>query len=81
MKLCSRCALPEVFPGISFGTDDVCNYCSYFTATEKRRNLRRESLNAEFHKLIKEAKSKESEFDCIVCFSGGNEYRGSVLES
>lgn len=27
VKLCSRCVLPETFPGISFDAQGVCNFC------------------------------------------------------
>ena len=27
LKRCCKCVLPETFPGISFNTEGVCNYC------------------------------------------------------
>ena len=27
MSICSRCVLPDTFPGISFDDQGVCNYC------------------------------------------------------
>lgn len=27
LKRCTRCILPETFPGIEFDEDGVCNYC------------------------------------------------------
>ena len=27
MKLCTRCVLPETFPGIKFDEHGVCNHC------------------------------------------------------
>jgi len=27
MRRCTRCILPETFPGIEFDEDGVCNYC------------------------------------------------------
>jgi hypothetical protein len=27
LKRCTKCILPETFPGIEFDENDVCNYC------------------------------------------------------
>ena len=30
MKRCTRCILPETFPGIRFDEKGVCNYCTSY---------------------------------------------------
>ncbi len=40
MQVCTKCVLPETFPGIHFDDDGVCNHCKQFesfTATDEQR--------------------------------------------
>ncbi|GAF95903.1 unnamed protein product, partial [marine sediment metagenome] len=40
MQICTRCILPETFPGITFNEAGVCNHCQRFEtffATEKQK--------------------------------------------
>ena len=35
MKRCTRCVLPETFPGIQFDDEGVCQYCRHSPPTER----------------------------------------------
>lgn len=69
MKYCARCVLSEKFPGISFDSDGVCNYCSggLIADDDKKSEYLRE-----FEKLLEEKKDKSS-YDVIMAYSGGKD--------
>ncbi len=71
MKICSKCVLPETFPGISFNGEGVCNYCLSFGGME---GINREKVKyrQKFEDLIARC-SKGSGYECLVCFSGGKD--------
>lgn len=73
MKRCSKCALPETYPGIDFDAKGICNYCNYLKASKDMRESLRESLKQEFISLIEKAKKASGRYDCIVCYSGGKD--------
>ncbi len=54
MKTCSKCVLPETFPGISFDDQAVCNYCRHTPLpdeAEKKAYIRK------FEQLLDEIQS------------------------
>jgi hypothetical protein len=66
MNRCNRCILPETFPGISFDSDGVCNYChSYSPMTV--------SGETKFQEVLSQYRDKGEKYDCIVAFSGGRD--------
>lgn len=73
MDRCSRCALPEAFPGIEFHEDGICNYCIYHNLFSQRLKVFKERLREEFEKVVAEAKQKENGYHCILCYSGGKD--------
>lgn len=69
MNCCTRCVLPETFPGIHFDENGVCNYCRNTpvpTQEEKREHLKR------FEELI-EQKRTAGGFDVLLAYSGGKD--------
>lgn len=66
MRRCTRCLLPETFPGISFDEAGVCSVCRSYKKIEYKRQ---EKLLQE----IKENVSDNSRFDCIIPLSGGRD--------
>jgi glucosamine--fructose-6-phosphate aminotransferase (isomerizing) len=66
MKRCTRCILPETFPGITFDEEGVCNYCRDYT---KVSVLGEEELKRELSKY----KGKGEDYDCLVPISGGRD--------
>ena len=69
MKTCSRCVLPETFPGISFDDQAVCNYCRHTPlpdAAEKKAYIRK------FEQLLDEKRGTHV-FDVLLAYSGGKD--------
>jgi tRNA(Ile)-lysidine synthase TilS/MesJ len=73
MKRCPRCALPEVFPGIEFHEDGICNYCIYYDIFEERLRVFKKKLREEFENVVAEAKQRRDGYHCILCYSGGKD--------
>ncbi len=73
IKRCSRCALPETFPGVKFDESGVCNYCIYHEINKEREMKSKEALKKEFISIIKQTKKRRNKYDCIVAFSGGKD--------
>ena len=69
MKYCTSCVLSEKFPGISFDSDGVCNYCTGGLVADDDKKT--EYLR-EFEKLLAEKKGKSS-YDLIMAYSGGKD--------
>jgi hypothetical protein len=69
MKFCTRCVLPETFPGISFDSDGVCSYCSSGPTYDE------EAKNAALAKFVGMVEQKRSvgPFDVILAYSGGKD--------
>ena len=66
LQRCTRCLLPETFPGISFDEEGVCSVCKSYRKIEYKGE----------EKLVQEIKgnvSKDSRFDCIIPLSGGRD--------
>ncbi|MGM0484204.1 MAG: 7-cyano-7-deazaguanine synthase [Candidatus Krumholzibacteriota bacterium] len=71
MKRCSRCVLPETFPGIEFNGRGVCNYCRRSKSSE-RLSKTMKKYREKFEKLISENKTRGG-YDAIMAFSGGKD--------
>jgi hypothetical protein len=65
---CSRCVLPETYPGIVYDNQGVCNHCH---TRRKKRPKGREALEA----VVEEYRNKDpqAKYDCIVALSGGRD--------
>ena len=68
MRRCTKCILPETFPGIEFGEDGVCNQCLSSDHHEKDRALGRDKLIERIRSL-----PRGERFDCVVPLSGGKD--------
>jgi glucosamine--fructose-6-phosphate aminotransferase (isomerizing) len=66
MRRCTRCILPETFPGIEFDENGVCNYCTSY----KPVNVFGEE---EFKRVLSSYRNKGKKYDCIVPVSGGRD--------
>lgn len=63
---CSICVLPDNYPGISYDTDNVCNFCKSAT---KEVYLGAAALEKE----LKTVRNGPGQFDCVVPVSGGKD--------
>lgn len=62
MNRCSRCALPDTFPGIEIYTD-------MYDLFAERLRVFRSQLKEEFNKIVDKARQQEG-YHCILCYSG-----------
>ena len=65
MKKCSKCVLPDSYPGIEFDAAGVCNQCSSF---KLQQTWGREKLD----QAVAKHRSK-GKYDCILALSGGRD--------
>lgn len=66
LRRCTRCLLPETFPGISFDKDGVCSVCKEY----KKKELKGEEA---LRKVLEKNKTAGNAYDCIVPLSGGRD--------
>lgn len=71
MKMCTRCILPESFPGISFNEKGTCNFCQEFRGIEHLKEKKKE-YRERFAQLVEELRGKAA-YDALVCYSGGKD--------
>jgi len=71
MKRCSRCVLPETFPGIDFDEKGVCNYCRR-SKSAGRLTETMDKYRGRFEKLLSE-KNRKGGYDGIMAYSGGKD--------
>lgn len=71
MKLCTRCILPETFPGITFDEQGICHHCLRFrsAATTEASRVRYEQ---KFQGLLG-IKNRQSAYDVLLAYSGGKD--------
>lgn len=66
LKRCTKCVLPETFPGISFDREGVCNYCRDYEPIKVVGELA-------LIEFLSKYKGKGRDYDCIVPISGGRD--------
>lgn len=66
LRRCSKCLLPETFPGIQFDQKGVCSICRSY---KKKEFLGDKKL---LNKIYKNRKN-DSNYDCIIPISGGRD--------
>jgi hypothetical protein len=71
MKRCTRCVLPETFPGIRFDDQGVCQYCQRIPTPEQQA-ARRARLRERFDDLADRVRSQPG-YHCLMSWSGGKD--------
>ncbi len=66
MKKCTKCLLPENYPGIELDEDLICHYC----LTHKKAEYKGKD---KLEKLFESFRNSDSKYDCIVGISGGRD--------
>ncbi len=81
MKRCTRCVLPESFPGIQFDENGVCNFCRAYKGRE-HLDKSRAKYRKRFDDLLATHRRKGG-YDAIMAYSGGKDstYTMAVLKS
>lgn len=77
MKICTRCILPDTFPGTNFDGDGVCNHCRGFSGIEVLQEQKRE-YEEKFLAIVDQHR-KASSYDCIMAYSGGKDSTYTML--
>ena len=65
-RRCTRCILPETFPGIEFNESGVCNYCLNYEPVKVYGEK-------ELEKVLANYRNKGEKYDCIAPISGGRD--------
>jgi len=71
MQVCTRCVLPETFPGISFDENGVCSYCNAYTVKEEAEAGHHFTNEEEVKVALKKYKDLNRKYDLLVPLSGG----------
>ncbi len=71
MKICTRCVLPETFPGISFDDEGVCSECRRAVPSE-RLAQQQARFRAKFESVIEKVRGT-GQYDCLMSYSGGKD--------
>jgi hypothetical protein len=69
MNFCSRCVLPDMFPGIHFDERHVCNYCLNANLPDEHKKI---EYTRKFEELLENVRGKH-DYDVIVAYSGGKD--------
>ena len=69
MRRCSRCVLPDTYPGIAFDKDGVCNRCPPPGEAVTVPTSGEEALRS----VIDQNRTGDGKYDCLVGFSGGRD--------
>ncbi len=71
MKICSKCVLPESYPGIEFDESGVCNYCRNFSLASNTADKSDFSDEQELAECLHKFINPNRKYDVLVPISGG----------
>ena len=72
-KICTRCILPDTFPGIKFDDNGVCNNCLREEKAIKKAVAKKADYKKRLDELIQDQRDKAPVYDVIVAYSGGKD--------
>lgn len=73
MKICSRCILPESFPGISFDDEGVCSYCHRESRAIEQAPEKKIEYRKRLDNLMEQTKGLAPTYDAVIAYSGGKD--------
>lgn len=74
LKRCTRCVMPETWPGITFDDKGVCSLCREYDKEQKINwGEREQKLRGIFHYYKEYARKTGNKYDCIIPSSGGKD--------
>lgn len=68
IQICTRCILPSNFPGISFNSDGVCQYC-----VNDQDNLDFNSIRDSVEASVRASLGEAPSYDIVLAYSGGKD--------
>jgi tRNA(Ile)-lysidine synthase TilS/MesJ len=71
LRVCTRCVLPETFPGVYFDKKGICNFCSNYNSV-KSDQIIKAKYRKMFNALVKKLRGTGT-FDALMCYSGGKD--------
>ncbi len=70
---CKKCLLSSEYPNISFNSEGVCSICEQYDEYKEQADRYFRDITA-FQRLMEKAqKTKRSEYDCLLLYSGGKD--------
>ena len=73
VNICKKCLLPSNYPGITFDDQGECNICREYDSYKKQANKYFKDIEELYLLFQKAKKTKSSEYDCLLLFSGGKD--------
>jgi len=73
MKRCTKCILPDNYPGITFNEEGICNYCISDLKKKERNYLGDNALKEKITQFLKNNEDRNKNYDCVLGFSGGRD--------
>jgi hypothetical protein len=67
---CKICLTPNTRPRVKFGEDGICNACHY---KDEKNKINWDDRKVELEEICNKFRSKTSDYDCIVPWSGGKD--------
>jgi tRNA(Ile)-lysidine synthase TilS/MesJ len=71
IKVCTRCVLPETFPGIRFSEAGVCSFCLEHK-DKGDQAAKKAEYRDKFEALVREHRGTGT-YDALMCYSGGKD--------
>ena len=71
MKVCTRCVLPETYPGISFNEKGICNFCNSYDATHQESPGTHFPDENSLKEALKKYRDLNKKYHLLVALSGG----------
>ncbi len=77
MRICASCVLPEVFPGVQFNAEGVCNHCQKFDRRIEKLTDEKKKSKQKFLELLNQhvnkprLKGSKRPYDVILPYNGG----------
>ncbi|MCI0470830.1 MAG: hypothetical protein L0Y73_04155 [Candidatus Aminicenantes bacterium] len=71
MRVCTRCVLPETYPGIRFDENGVCNFCAAYGIEQQADAIDFFKSEEEVKITLQKYKNLGSKYDLLVPLSGG----------
>ena len=69
---CTKCNLPDSYPGLTFNDKGECNFCQNYTNADDTY-LGEDKLREKVNEILSRPENKNREYDAVVAYSGGRD--------